>query len=113
MSAQVGQPAPMTAVQKLAAVNEQTWLSMGKYSKSRVRSDPYTLVIAHPRMSFFFCSLCLGGLAELMTDYDRAASCYEQALRHNPYSVQALSQIASLCRGREQFSKVRSGEIHT
>lgn len=74
MSAQVGQPAPMTAVQKLAAVNEQTWLSMG-------------------------------GLAELMTDYDRAASCYEQALRHNPYSVQALSQIASLCRGREQFSK--------
>ena len=42
-----------------------------------------------------------------MTDYDRAGNCYEQALRHNPYSVQALSQIASLCRGREQFSKVK------
>jgi hypothetical protein len=31
MSAQVGQQPPMTAVQKLAAVNEQTWLSMGKF----------------------------------------------------------------------------------
>lgn len=30
MSAQVGQQPPMTAVQKLSAVNEQTWLSMGK-----------------------------------------------------------------------------------
>lgn len=74
MSAQVGQPPHMTAVQKLAAVNEQTWLSMG-------------------------------ALAELMTDYDRASNCYEQALRHNPYSIQALSQIASLCRGREHFQK--------
>lgn len=48
----------------------------------------------------------LGALAELMTDYDRASNCYEQALRHNPYSIQALSQIASLCRGREHFQKV-------
>ncbi|KAI7860614.1 hypothetical protein BDC45DRAFT_584025 [Circinella umbellata] len=68
------QPPPQTAAQKLAAVNEQTWLSMGN-------------------------------LAEMMTDYDKATSCYESALRHNPFSVPALTQIASLCRGREQFGR--------
>ncbi|KAI8379627.1 uncharacterized protein BYT42DRAFT_495925 [Radiomyces spectabilis] len=41
----------------------------------------------------------------MMTDYDKAMNCYESALRHNPYSVVALSQIASLCRGREQFGR--------
>lgn len=41
-----------------------------------------------------------------MTDYDKATSCYESALRHNPYSIPALTQIASLCRGREQFGRV-------
>lgn len=49
----------------------------------------------------------LGNLAELMSDYDKATSCYESALRHNPYSIAALTQIASLCRGREQFGRVR------
>ncbi|KAI8052687.1 hypothetical protein BDF21DRAFT_173334 [Thamnidium elegans] len=67
-------PQQVTAAQKLAQVNEQTWLTMGN-------------------------------LAEMMTDYDKAMSCYESALRHNPYSVVALSQIASLCRGREQFGR--------
>lgn len=43
----------------------------------------------------------------MMTDYDKAMNCYESALRHNPYSVVALSQIASLCRGREQFGRVK------
>jgi hypothetical protein len=96
MSAQVGQPPHMTAVQKLAAVNEQTWLSMGKSHARKTRPDPIPSLIHDP----------LGALAELMTDYDRASNCYEQALRHNPYSIQALSQIASLCRGREHFQKV-------
>ncbi|CDS11716.1 hypothetical protein LRAMOSA03979 [Lichtheimia ramosa] len=61
-------------VQKLAAVNEQAWLT-------------------------------LGNLAELMSDWERAMASYEYALRHNPYSINALSHIASLCRGREQFAK--------
>ena len=47
----------------------------------------------------------LGNLAELMTDYDKAISCYDAALKHNPYSIVALSQVASLCRGREQFGR--------
>lgn len=42
----------------------------------------------------------------MMTDYEKAMNCYESALRHNPYSVAALSQIASLYRGREQFGRV-------
>ena len=46
-----------------------------------------------------------GNLAEMMTDYDKAMSCYASALRHNPYSIVALSEIASLCRGREQFGR--------
>lgn len=42
----------------------------------------------------------------MMADYDKAMNCYESALRHNSYSVPALTQIASLCRGREQFGRV-------
>ncbi|CAO3702566.1 unnamed protein product [Rhizopus stolonifer] len=68
------QPQQITAAQKLAQVNEQTWSTMGN-------------------------------LAEMMTDYEKAMNCYESALRHNPYSVAALSQIASLYRGREQFGR--------
>ncbi|KAI7888927.1 uncharacterized protein EV154DRAFT_539067 [Mucor mucedo] len=41
----------------------------------------------------------------MMADYDKAMNCYESALRHNSYSVPALTQIASLCRGREQFGR--------
>ncbi|ORE11518.1 TPR-like protein [Rhizopus microsporus var. microsporus] len=49
--------------------------------------------------------LKLGNLAEMMSDWERAVNAYESALRHNPYSITALSHIASLCRGREQFGK--------
>ncbi|KAI7884263.1 TPR-like protein [Lichtheimia hyalospora FSU 10163] len=48
---------------------------------------------------------CLGNLAELMTDWEHAIGFYECALRHNPYSINALSCIATLCSGREQFGK--------
>ncbi|KAI9482758.1 MAG: hypothetical protein EXX96DRAFT_555507 [Benjaminiella poitrasii] len=64
----------MNIAQKLASVNEQTWLTFGS-------------------------------LAELMADDDKAISCYESALRHNPYSIPALTQIASLYRAREQFER--------
>jgi hypothetical protein len=48
----------------------------------------------------------IGNLAEMMSDWERAMNSYEAALRHNPFSISALSHIASLCRGREQFGKV-------
>ncbi|KAI8340874.1 hypothetical protein BC941DRAFT_348071 [Chlamydoabsidia padenii] len=47
----------------------------------------------------------LGNLAELMSDWEKAIQAYESALKHNPYSIRALTQIASLCRGREQFGQ--------
>ena len=55
-----------------------------------------------------FLSFIIGTAAELMQEYDRAMSAYESALRHNAYSIAALSSIASLCRGREQFPKVEN-----
>ncbi|RKP01410.1 hypothetical protein CXG81DRAFT_12034, partial [Caulochytrium protostelioides] len=47
----------------------------------------------------------VGTLAELMNDADHALSAYENALRHNPDSIPALTQIASLYRSREQYDK--------
>ncbi|KAJ3053739.1 glucose repression mediator protein [Rhizophlyctis rosea] len=49
--------------------------------------------------------LQVGTLAESMNEPDRAMSAYESALRHNPYSIPALTQIAALCRAREQYGK--------
>ncbi|CAG8518103.1 9391_t:CDS:10 [Paraglomus occultum] len=40
-----------------------------------------------------------------MSDYDRAMQAYEAAIRHNTYSIPALSSIAALCRHREQFPR--------
>jgi tetratricopeptide (TPR) repeat protein len=46
-----------------------------------------------------------GALAEAMNEPDRAIAAYESALRHNSFSVPALTQIAALCRGREQYAR--------
>ncbi|GAA6004005.1 hypothetical protein JCM10207_006508 [Rhodosporidiobolus poonsookiae] len=47
----------------------------------------------------------IGTTAEAVGDLDRAITAYEQALRHNAYSVVALSQIAAICRSKEDFKK--------
>lgn len=47
----------------------------------------------------------IGSAAETMEDYDRALSAYEAALRHNPYSVPALSAIAGVHRTLDNFEK--------
>ena len=52
----------------------------------------------------FFC-FSVGNLTELMGDLENAVSAYEQALRHNQYSIPAMSAIASVLRTREQFPK--------
>ncbi|GAA5877141.1 hypothetical protein JCM1840_005668 [Sporobolomyces johnsonii] len=49
--------------------------------------------------------LQIGQTAEAMGDLDRAVASYEAALRHNAYSVVALSQIAAICRSKEEFKK--------
>ncbi|GAA6006303.1 hypothetical protein JCM11491_002102 [Sporobolomyces phaffii] len=49
--------------------------------------------------------LQIGQTAEAMGDLERAVGSYESALRHNAYSVVALSQIAAICRSKEEFKK--------
>eukprot|EP00158_Paraphelidium_tribonemae_P007968 Partr_v1_DN28415_c1_g1_i2_m41099 putative involved in the repression of many genes in a wide variety of physiological processes. May also be involved in the derepression of at least some target genes. The complex is recruited to target genes by interaction with DNA-bound transcriptional repressors. The complex recruits histone deacetylases to produce a repressive chromatin structure, interacts with hypoacetylated N-terminal tails of histones H3 and H4 that have been programmed for repression by len=49
--------------------------------------------------------LHIGGMSESFGDLDRAMNAYESALRNNPYSVPALTQIAAVYRTRDQFVK--------
>ncbi|KAM0756210.1 hypothetical protein T439DRAFT_351927 [Meredithblackwellia eburnea MCA 4105] len=49
--------------------------------------------------------LQMGGTAEALGDLDRAVASYESALRHNAYSIPALSHIAAICRSKEEFKK--------
>ncbi|KAG8899839.1 glucose repression mediator protein [Tulasnella sp. 408] len=49
--------------------------------------------------------ILLGNLAEQMNDPDRAENAYENALRHNPESERALTQVASIARSRDDFGK--------
>ncbi len=52
-----------------------------------------------------------GQLGELMNDLDKALYCYDNVLRHNPFHVKALNQVASICRTREQYPKVPQPQI--
>lgn len=49
--------------------------------------------------------LQIGSLSELMGDLDGAMGSYEHALRHNQWSIPAMSAIAQILRTREQFPK--------
>jgi glucose repression mediator protein len=40
-----------------------------------------------------------------MGDLDSAMSAYEQALRHNQWSIPAMTAISQILRTREQFTK--------
>lgn len=40
-----------------------------------------------------------------MGDLDGAINAYEQALRHNQYSVTAMNQISTILRTKENFPK--------
>ena len=53
-------------------------------------------------------TIWIGNLAETMGEFDRAFSAFESALRNNPYSIPALTQLASLSRARDAFPKVYS-----
>lgn len=41
----------------------------------------------------------------MMGDHDRAVHAYEAVLRHNPYSIPAMSAIANILRQKEQFGR--------
>ncbi|KAI5480889.1 hypothetical protein MNV49_006698 [Pseudohyphozyma bogoriensis] len=49
--------------------------------------------------------LQIGATAESLGDLERAVASYESALRHNAYCIQALRQIATICRTKEDFKK--------
>ncbi|KAJ5232443.1 Translation elongation/initiation factor/Ribosomal beta-barrel [Penicillium chermesinum] len=49
--------------------------------------------------------LQIGSLTELMGDLDGAMNAYEQALRHNQWSVPAMNAISCILRTKEQFPK--------
>lgn len=46
-----------------------------------------------------------GSLTELMGDLDGAMNAYEQALRHNQWSIPAMNAISCILRTKEQFPK--------
>ncbi|KAJ3234729.1 hypothetical protein HDU78_005690 [Chytriomyces hyalinus] len=46
-----------------------------------------------------------GAIADSVGDKDRAIAAFDAALRHNPYSVQALTFGSSLCRQRELYPR--------
>jgi hypothetical protein len=84
---------------KLSTANENTWIRLGNNILERAS-----------RMSH---KNYVGALAELMHDGDKAMYSYENVLRHNPYNVKALTQIASICRLREQYPKVSTTTFTT
>ncbi|KAJ6135562.1 hypothetical protein N7512_000722 [Penicillium capsulatum] len=49
--------------------------------------------------------LQIGSLTELMGDLDGSMNAYEQALRHNSWSVPAMNAISCILRTKEQFPK--------
>ncbi|KAH8705812.1 putative transcriptional corepressor Cyc8 [Talaromyces proteolyticus] len=49
--------------------------------------------------------LQIGSLTEMMGDLDGAMGAYEQALRHNQWSIPAMTAISQILRTREQFPK--------
>ncbi len=46
-----------------------------------------------------------GTVSELQGDLDGAAACYEQALRHNSYSIPAMLGVANIYKQRDQFAQ--------
>ncbi len=46
-----------------------------------------------------------GAVSEQLSDTDKALNAYENALRHNPMSVSALTQVASIARAKDEFAK--------
>ncbi|EPZ35309.1 TPR-like protein, partial [Rozella allomycis CSF55] len=47
----------------------------------------------------------IGALSDLLNESDRSFQAYEYALRHNPYSIQALKQLAVFYKNKESYSK--------
>ena len=49
--------------------------------------------------------MMVGNLTELMGDLDGAIVAYEQALRHNQFSIPSMNAISCILRTKENFPK--------
>lgn len=49
--------------------------------------------------------VALGNLCEMMGNLDGALDAYQHALRHNQYSVPAMSAVSGIYRTKEEFPK--------
>lgn len=47
----------------------------------------------------------VGNLTELMGDLEGAVNAYEQAMRHNQFSIQAMNAISCILRTKENFPR--------
>ncbi|KWU45990.1 TPR-like protein, partial [Rhodotorula sp. JG-1b] len=94
---------------KLGKEAEATWLQIGALRPSLFtpQQSERARGAASPALSFSADPTVhtAGQTAESVSEYDRAIAAYESALRHNAYSVVALSQIAAIYRSREEFKK--------
>jgi hypothetical protein len=90
-----------TIIQRLNAANEETWLLIGV---SLFFPIYITLCISSLSSSFLTCFP--GRVAEQMGNLEEALSAYENALRHNPLSLNGLTQVAGIARIKENYPKV-------
>ena len=56
-------------------------------------------------VSVLLTNLNVANIHELQGDPDGAMNAYEQAIRHNNYSVQALNAISCILRTKENFPR--------
>lgn len=97
--AQVNGHLPMQAAhhkitrEHLLSQNENVWLGIGM-------SLPQ-----YPMQQCHWLTNYLGGTCELQGDSDGALFAYEQALRHNFQSIQALNAISCILRTKENFPR--------
>jgi glucose repression mediator protein len=86
------------SIQKLVSANEQTWLVIGPSRFHHLGLSARLIRTA---------SFPPGSVAEQMGDLEHALSAYENALRHNAYSIPGLTQVAGIARVKENFQMVR------
>ena len=80
--------------QHLTQLNETVWLIIGMLRDYPNTSGDALGLISVP-----------GNASELQGDLDGAVGAYEQALRHNQYSIQAMNSISCILRTKEHFPR--------
>lgn len=119
------QTQPKITPAHLSALNENVWLLMGmfrvlthvfiiKYCAYNMLSDMLYMQVTYSNPSspnLWSISLYqtlierIGSTYELQGESDQAISAYEQALRHNFQSIQALNAISNILRVKEEFPR--------